>query len=89
MSTKWQVIIEKQAKKTLKKLPRPLKKRIQVVIDNLANNPFPSGHRKITGQENVYRIRVGDWRISYAVHENVLIILIVEIASRGNAYKQF
>ena len=43
--------------------------------------------KKLAGFDDLYRQRVGDWRISYALEEDQLIILIVEIASRGGAYR--
>jgi mRNA-degrading endonuclease RelE of RelBE toxin-antitoxin system len=39
------------------------------------------------GTKNLYRIRVGEWRISYAVEKDKLIILVVEISTRGDAYR--
>ncbi|MCH8290889.1 type II toxin-antitoxin system RelE/ParE family toxin [Candidatus Poribacteria bacterium] len=41
----------------------------------------------MVGYENLYRIRVGEWRISYAIEDDKLIILILEIAPRGSAYR--
>jgi mRNA-degrading endonuclease RelE of RelBE toxin-antitoxin system len=37
------------------------------------------------GYDNLYRIRVGDWRISCAIEDDDLVILVIEIAPRGNA----
>jgi mRNA interferase RelE/StbE len=61
--------------------------RIREAISGLAGNPWPPGCKKRTGYENLYRIRVGDWRISYAVEQDRLIVLVIEVAPRGDAYQ--
>lgn len=79
--------IKRQAEKTLRRLPRDLLRRIAQAISELAEDPRPSGCVKLIGHGNMYRIRVGDWRISYAVEEERLVILILRIAPRGSAYR--
>jgi len=53
----------------------------------LAKNPRPAGCKKLSGFDNLYRVRVGDWRISYAIEDERLVILVLEIAPRGDAYR--
>jgi mRNA interferase RelE/StbE len=65
-----------------------LRRRVVAAIDNLADNPRPPGCRKLAGKDDMYRIRVGDWRISYAVFDDILIVLVVEIKPRGDAYRK-
>lgn len=83
----WEVIICKQPQKVLRKLPRNLIARMDKAISSLANNPRPHGFKKLSGHDNLYRIKVGDWRICYALEEERLIILVLEIAPRGGAYR--
>jgi len=89
VSHKWHVIIERSPQKVLRKLDTVMRSRIEKAIDQLSENPFPIGHRKIVGQENIYRVRIGGWRIIYEVEKGKLIILIIEIAPRGKAYRNF
>jgi len=84
---RWQVIFERQAEKVLRRLPRDLLRRLDVAILGLAENPWPAGCKKMRGYDDLFRARVGDWRITYAVKEDKLIILVTEIAPRGGAYK--
>ncbi len=84
---RWEVILSRTAEKVLGRLPRNLLRRIDEAIEALATDPRPPGCRKLTGYDNFYRIRVGDWRISYAIEKDDLIILVIEIAPRGNAYR--
>ena len=83
----WQVIILHEPEKVLKKLPKDLLKRMHKVIDGLSSSPTPAGCKKLVGDDNLYRVRVGDWRISYAVEKDRLIVLILEIVPRGGAYR--
>lgn len=53
----------------------------------MAKEPRPHGFTKLSGYENLYRIRVGDWRISYAIEDDALIVLVIEIKPRGDAYR--
>jgi mRNA interferase RelE/StbE len=86
-SQRWQVIIHRRAEKVLKRLDGHLLERIRQVIGSLSTEPFPEGVRKLTGYENLYRVRVGDWRIIYAIEKSRLIVLVLEISPRSEAYK--
>jgi mRNA interferase RelE/StbE len=86
---RWEVIVSRQANKVLQRLPRNLLARIDEAIQALATDPRPPGCKKLSGTryDNLYRVRVGDWRISYAVEEERLIVLVLEVSSRGDAYR--
>jgi mRNA interferase RelE/StbE len=83
----YKVEILKGALKQLKKLSPELQERIQVKIDDLAIEPRPNGVKKLKGQENAYRIRVGDYRIIYDIFDDVLRVKVVEIGHRSKVYK--
>jgi mRNA interferase RelE/StbE len=83
----WQVIVHRDPEKVLRKLPKNLVRRIWERLRELRTNPYPSDCKKLAGYDNLYRLRVGDWRISYAVEENRLIVLVLEISPRGGAYR--
>jgi len=68
---------------------KKLLKRLATAIDELAVNPRPHGCKKLAGHENLWRIRLGSWRISYAIEDNVLLVLVIEIEPRGSAYRNF
>lgn len=61
--------------------------KIVTAVDNLSPNPFPQGIRKLVGSKDVYRIRVGDYRVLYNIFENKLIIEIVRVGHRKNIYR--
>ena len=54
-----------RAARDFKSLDGSVRRRIKQRIDSLADNPYPSGIRKIEGEEELYRLRVGDYRILY------------------------
>ena len=83
----WQVIIHRDPEKVLRRLPKNLVRRIWGRLRELKTNPFPADCKKLASYENLYRLRLGDWRISYAVEEEKLIVLVLEIAPRGSAYR--
>ena len=83
----WQIVIERRVKRVFRRLPKDLLKRIKVAIKELAQNPRPIGSIKLAGYQDLYRIRVGQWRIVYAIEEEELIILVIEVSPRGGAYR--
>jgi mRNA interferase RelE/StbE len=81
------VILERQAEKALRRLPREVLIRVDQLLLGLADDPRPAGCKKLKGYESLHRIRVGDWRMVYAVEEDRLIVLGVEIDPRGQVYR--
>jgi len=53
----------------------------------LAHEPFPQGARKLTGYDDVFRVRRGRYRILYSVSEPTLIIVILKIGHRKDVYR--
>lgn len=83
----WQIIIDRKAQRALRRLPKDVLKHISQHIQDLRLNPRPAGCRKLSGTEELYRIRVGDWRIVYAIEDERLVILIINIGPRGSIYR--
>ncbi|MEH2227960.1 type II toxin-antitoxin system RelE family toxin [Nostoc sp.] len=83
----YKVEILKGALKQLKKLSPELQERIQVKIDDLAIEPRPNGVKKLKGQENAYRIRVGEYRVIYDIFDDILVVNVVELGHRSKVYK--
>jgi mRNA interferase RelE/StbE len=75
------------ALKELKKIDRQLIPHIIQAVETLSRNPFPSGARKLQGVEHSYRVRVGDYRIIYQVFKNKLIIAVIRVRHRREAYR--
>ncbi len=71
----------------LKDIPKEILYRIGRKIDSLADNPRPTGVEKLAGNESSYRVRVGDYRILYEIRDSVLLVVIVRIRHRREAYR--
>lgn len=82
----YKVTIKKSAQKEIKALPKNVIKRVLVKIKQLADEPRPSGCRKIVGTEDTWRIRVGNYRIIYNVFDDVLLIEVIAVKHRKDAY---
>jgi mRNA interferase RelE/StbE len=83
----WQVILLREPKKVLARVPADLRRRLLTVLHGLEVEPRPNGCRKLRGHEDLYRLRVGDWRIVYGVQDDRLVVLVIEIAARGDAHR--
>ncbi len=78
----YSIVISSTAEKSLKKIPKKDIQKIVEAILILGIKPFPDGCRKLSGEENSYRIRQGNYRIIYEVDGNKLLILILKIGHR-------
>lgn len=83
---KYNILVKRSAEKELGTIPQKHLAAIIKIIDSLANNPRPVGAEKLSGEDK-YRIRKGPYRIVYSIHENDLIIWVVKIAHRKEAYR--
>ncbi len=83
----YSIVITEYAIRQLKKINRQMVASIKEAIGELAQNPRPHNHIKLTNIE-AYRIRVGNYRVIYEINDNVLTITVVEIADRKQIYKK-
>ena len=83
----FQIEWKRSAAKELKKIPRQLIPRILDEVEALASNPFPRGVIKLTGSDRTYRVRVGDYRVIYTVEESILLVEIIRVRHRRDAYR--
>ncbi len=84
----YQIRIKKSAIKELSKLPKPIATKASKVIDQFKTNPYPKGYKKLKGSDNDYRVRIGNYRVLYSIHNDVLIIEVIKIAHRKDVYKK-
>ena len=75
------------AGRAFRKLPKNIQERLKPAIDGLEDNPHPFGSEKLSGPEDTYRIRVGDYRILYELHDKILVVLVVEVGHRREVYR--
>jgi len=82
----YSLVFKKSVAKDFRNIPNKDVKRILKRIDSLCKNPRIEGCIKLSGQEK-YRVRQGVYRIIYEIQESELIILVVKVAHRSEAYK--
>jgi len=64
-----------------------LQARLGRRIDSLAENPRPQGIKKLAGEDDLFRLRVGDYRIIYQIQEKRLVVLVVGVGHRADVYR--
>lgn len=83
---RYTVELERQTLKTLAKLDKTVRRRIQAAIDGLAEEPRPSSAVAVKSMPGCLRIRVGDYRIIYEVQDHRLVVLVIDLGHRREIY---
>jgi len=81
------VDLASSARRELHKLPSDGQRRVISRLERLAPNPRPHGATKLSGTTDTYRIRVGDYRVVYEVHDDRLLVMVIRIRRREHAYQ--
>jgi len=85
---KYSIEFKKSAAKALRKIPKSDQKRIAAKIDSLSENLPDPAITKMKGDNPFHRIRVGDYRIIYEIHGDILLIVILKISHRKEVYRR-
>lgn len=83
----YKVVLTKSAEKELTKLPVTVISKIVPELQSLENLPRPNGCKKLKGFENLWRIRVGDYRVIYSIEDVILVVEVQAIGHRRNVYE--
>jgi mRNA interferase RelE/StbE len=75
------------ALKQIEKLPRVQRDRVRRRIRDLAEEPRPRGSIKLEGEDDLYRIRVGRYRVIYTIRDEELIVLVLRVGHRRDVYR--
>ena len=81
------IIFARSARKELERLDAALVVRIVSRIEHLAGNPRPANSIKVKGQGNLWRIRVGSYRVVDSIDEHNRIVDIIAVRHRRDAYR--
>jgi mRNA interferase RelE/StbE len=84
---RWTVTFHRKALRELSRLPKSVVQRSLARIEDLEIDPFPIGSRPLKEQKNLYRIRVGHYRIVYHVNTDAKSIRVLRVAHRKDVYK--
>jgi mRNA interferase RelE/StbE len=83
----YSLFVAATADRQLGKLTRAVQARLDPAIDALADDPRPHGSRKMQGTKSSYRIRVGDYRVIYAVDDQARRVDVLTVAHRRESYR--
>ena len=83
----YEVRLHREAARSFRRLHEPLRGRIADVIDGLAREPRPRGAERLAGRDD-FRVRVGDYRIVYAVDDDLRVVIVARIAHRRDVYRR-
>ncbi len=84
----YRIEFKASAAKALKKMPKSDQMRIAERIDRLSENLADPATTKMKGDNPFHRIRVGDYRIIYEIHEDILLIVVLKIGHRKEVYRR-
>ncbi len=88
MPKRYRIHIRQRAVKALRSLPATDKRRIRNAIDGLADEPRPPGVRKLADKHQLYRLRIGYYRIIYQIKDQELLVLVVNVGHRREIYRR-
>lgn len=84
----YKVIVKPSAAKVIRKLERNIQRRIVQLLERLAEHPRPEGVVKMAGDDNLWRLRIGDYRMIYEIHDGQLIVLVLRVGHRRDVYRK-
>lgn len=84
----YSVTLSPAAARQLRKFDPEVRRRIQAVIELLAENPRPPAATRLVGGGGEWRVRTGDYRVIYEIHEGELLVLVLRMAHRREVYER-
>ncbi|WP_309343711.1 type II toxin-antitoxin system RelE family toxin [Actinomyces oris] len=84
----YQIQFSPAAARQLRKLDGRTQRRIQAVVELLAQEPRPAGAKKLVGGHGEWRVRTGNYRIIYEIDDGVLVVLVLAVGHRRDVYRR-
>lgn len=84
----YQVTLTLAAARQLRKLDPPARRRVQAAIELLAVDPRPPSATRLVGGAGEWRVRTGDYRVVYEIHDQRLLILVLNVGHRREIYRR-
>lgn len=81
------ITFARSARRELETLDASVVRRVIAKVEGLAQDPRPSGSRKLQGEQNLWRIRIGDYRVIYSVDDRQRVVDLVRIRHRREVYR--
>jgi mRNA interferase RelE/StbE len=83
----YQLTVGSRAAKELSALPAAVAQRVDAAILRLSSDPRPHGVKKLKGERQLWRMRVGDYRIVYSIDDEQLVVDVIGVPHRSKAYR--
>ena len=83
----YEVQILPKAARQIKALSLEIRQDITLTIQSLANEPRPIGVKKLSGEKDIYRVRIGNYRVLYQIIDKVLVVVFVSVGHRREVYR--
>lgn len=84
----YEIIFSRKSAKFISALPQNYKNKIKEILAILKENPYAYPYKKIRGETNLYRIRVGKYRILYEINKKQSQIIILKVDKRERVYER-
>lgn len=81
------IVFARSARKELQNLDPQVARRIIKQIEGLVTDPRPSGVVKLEGATDLWRIRVGQWRVVYRISNRDRLVDVVAVRHRSDVYR--
>jgi len=76
------------AARELRKFDPTVRRRIQAVLELLSEEPRPPAAKRLIGGAGEWRVRTGDYRVIYEIHDGRLLVLVLRMAHRREVYER-
>ena len=83
----YEVQILPKAARQIKALSVDVRQDITLMIQTLGSEPRPIGVKKLSGEKDIYRVRVGSYRVLYRIIDKVLVVVVVSVGHRREVYR--
>jgi len=83
----YRVEVSATAERQLRKLPRAEQVRVIRTVQALSVDPRPPGSRQLSGHDDVFRVRVGRYRVLYSIEDRRLVIIVLKVGDRKDVYR--
>jgi mRNA interferase RelE/StbE len=85
LSERWSYAVTAAARRDLRRLDPPVRRRVVEGLDHFVDDPYAGDIRKLNPLE--WRLRVGDWRVRFSFDDEQRLIVVLRVLPRGRAYR--
>jgi mRNA interferase RelE/StbE len=83
----WRYVLTPRAERDFERVPMAMRRRLFAALEQLAADPQRGDVRKLHGRGNEWRLRVGDWRVTFEYDDAAQVIVVLRVVPRGRAYR--